>query len=122
LEALPAHWQQPILEAFNKAIAIDKSVPTYFLQRAYVEALLKDDSAADADYRAALDIDPNDVAMRLDYAGLLLKQNQPSAARRQMELALQYNDGLDEAEPKRLPKEKVAQIEKQINQLPAWSP
>jgi O-antigen ligase len=69
------------------------------------------------DFERVLDLDPNDVAARLDFAQALERLGRPADARRQYARALELNDLLDPAEPERLPPARVEQIRARIRSL-----
>ena len=70
-----------------------------------------DRAAVRADFDAALRLDPHNIAARLDYAEALEKLADPAGAAEQYRLALETNRQYDPTEPKRLPEEKVKEIE-----------
>ncbi len=70
------------------------------------------------DFDQVMELNPNEVSLRLDYArGLKLLDLLPEA-KKQFKLALDYNDQLDKAEPKRLTLQQQAEIQEEINSLP----
>jgi O-antigen ligase len=99
------------------AIARDPREPRYYIMRAHVEDEQGDSAGAKSDYQKALALDPNNVEMRLEYAQMLEKINEPAAARRQYQIALQMNNLLAPDEPKRLPMKDVGEIRKRIQDL-----
>ncbi|MGA2232262.1 MAG: O-antigen ligase family protein [Tepidisphaeraceae bacterium] len=86
----------------DQAIAINPSMVSYYSTRARTNQFLNDAAGMQADYEKALDLDPNEASLRLDYANALLQMRMPEGAARQYELALQYNDALPPEEPKRI--------------------
>lgn len=71
----------------------------------------------ESDFRKALAFDPNNVQARLDYAQYLSTVFESQEALKQYELALEYDDKLDQAEPKRLSAEKRAEIASRIQAI-----
>jgi tetratricopeptide (TPR) repeat protein len=71
-----------------------------------------------ADFDKVMELNPNEVSLRLDYAHGLEMLNLFPEARQQFKLALAYNNQLDKGEPKRLSATKEAEIETEINSLP----
>ena len=71
----------------------------------------------DSAYRSTLSIDPNNVDVRLEYAQFLSTVFESQSAARQFEQALQYDDQLDKAEPKRLSSARKEQIRERIREL-----
>jgi tetratricopeptide (TPR) repeat protein len=76
------------------------------LDRARLETQLPADlgdlASADRCFRRALELNPNEVVIRLDLASLLERLGKAEDAREQIRTALRYDDLLDAAEPKRL--------------------
>ena len=70
-----------------------------------------------SDFGTALTLDPANVPLRLDYAGILEQLGRKGDAREQYEKALWYNDQLAEVEVERLPPAKVAEIRAVIERL-----
>ena len=69
------------------------------------------------DFRRALELNPNEVSIRLEYADALAGFGAPddkAEATTQYQEALRYNSLLKPDEPKRLRPEKVAEIEKKL--------
>jgi tetratricopeptide (TPR) repeat protein len=71
-----------------------------------------------ADFDKVMELNPNEVSLRLEYARSLEMVHLLPEAKRQFELALSYNGLLDKNEPKRLSPDKAAEIEKEMNSLP----
>jgi|GEM_PF-729736 len=94
--------RQVILGLINEAIARDPTNVAYPLSRARMEAETGDASAAKADFTRALDLNPNEVSIRLDFGQALLGLHEPAEAAKEFDLALKYNSMLPEAEPKRM--------------------
>ena len=68
-------------------------------------------------FERAIALDPNDVAVHLDFAKALERLGQNGEARRQYAEALRLNDLMDPAEPERLPQQKVDAILDTIERL-----
>jgi tetratricopeptide (TPR) repeat protein len=68
-------------------------------------------------YQRMLELDPRNVAARLDYAEALLKMGEDGAALDQFKEALRQNDALPADEPKRLSAQRREELEKQIARL-----
>lgn len=105
----------------DQAIAADPRSVIAHLTRANVELHkpTPDANAVRVDYDSALTIDPQNALMRLDYAEALQKLGEPKAAAEQLTLALKTNSLYHPDEPKRLPLERVKQIEAMIATLGA---
>jgi len=71
-----------------------------------------------ADFDKVMELNPNEVSLRLEYARSLEMLHLLPEAKQQFELALSYNGLLDKNEPKRLSPDKAAEIEKEMNSLP----
>jgi len=67
-------------------------------------------------YEAALRLYPRDVGARLEYAAALAQLGDAAAAA-QYRQALEYDDELAADEPKRIPKERRAEIEQRVREL-----
>ncbi len=96
------------------AINGDRSNVGYYLNRAELEMRLGNRNGAVEDFSRAIDLNPNDVAIRLQYAAALEKLGMFENARDEYQEALRYNDLLDATEPKRLSPEQVAGIQEKI--------
>jgi cytochrome c-type biogenesis protein CcmH/NrfG len=70
-----------------------------------------------ADYERALRLDPNNVEVRLEYGEALRRFGDPSGAAEQYREALRYNDLLAADEVKRLPRQRVEQVNRAIEEL-----
>jgi O-antigen ligase len=104
---------------FDRAIARDPNRPQYWLHRAYarLRAPGPDAAAVKADYQQALRLDPNNVDMRLEYADILRRFNDPAGAAREYREALRYNDLLSSDEIKRLPPQRVEDVKRKIAEV-----
>jgi hypothetical protein len=112
------------LALMDRAIRNNPMAAEYYLTRARFLARGSDPArprdAIKADYARALELNPNDVSIRLEYADVLRSFNTPedrAAARKQYEEALRYNDLLLANEPKRLKPDKVGEIRKGMEGL-----
>jgi tetratricopeptide (TPR) repeat protein len=115
---------QEILALLDVAIRANRMATDYLLTRARYLAHLPDAAqrhdAIVADYRRALELNPNEVQLHLEFADVLRSFNTPAdraAARAEYEAALRYNDQLPANEPKRLKPDRVAEIKKTIESL-----
>jgi tetratricopeptide (TPR) repeat protein len=108
------------------AIATNPLDPEYYRERArYLlrapEPTPDTVERAKRDYARALELNPNGVSGRLEYADVLALLGKTAAERaeavRQYEEALRYNDRLKADEPKRLREARVAEIRKKIEEL-----
>jgi tetratricopeptide (TPR) repeat protein len=101
-------------------IATDRD-PAYLAAyhlRAILNLQLGDAKAMVEDFDEVMDLNPNEVALRLEYARALEMLHLPREAKKQYQLALKYDDQLDKAEPKRLSPSERADIAKEIAGLP----
>jgi O-antigen ligase len=96
------------------AIAADRSMALYQLSMGRVDASLGDAGAASNDYQRALDLDPNEVSIRLEYAAVLMHFGRSEESARQCQLAAHYNDLLPAEEPKRM---SDADLQRQIDAI-----
>jgi O-antigen ligase/tetratricopeptide (TPR) repeat protein len=71
-----------------------------------------------ADFEKVMELNPNEVSLRLEYARGLEMLHLFPEAKRQLKLALGYNDLLDKGEPKRLSSEELERIEGEMDSLP----
>jgi tetratricopeptide (TPR) repeat protein len=111
----PNRDNQAIKELLDQAIAANPSAVNYYLSRARIDGEQRDLAAMKADFSRALELNPNEVSIHLDYADALNALGQSADATEQDQLALKYNDLLQPDEPKRLSPQRVAEIHKQIN-------
>jgi tetratricopeptide (TPR) repeat protein len=114
-----------------KAIALDPSEANYYLNGAEAELRLRGqnagaqpsrDSLIIEDFRKALSLDPNNVAARLDYAAALERYGRRGEAADQYSRALWYDAQLSREENKRLPDERVREIQKHRDALAGAAP
>ena len=87
-----------------RAIAADPMQPASYLLRArfLLQRHKEEQKQIRDDFTSALAIDPNNVAVRIEFARALESFGDVSAAKEQYRRALELNDKLDAAEPKRL--------------------
>ncbi len=113
--------REAIRAAYDDAIRIDPMLGTLYIQRADFELRQPrpDIAAVQGDYRRALLLNPNDVSTRIAYAEILERYKIYEEAYLQYIGAMEKNGELPIEEPKRLPKEKVDEIWKRIEQLKA---
>jgi hypothetical protein len=109
------------LAQLNAAIAADPINPQYYRTRTqlYATASPPQLAQAAADYQHLVQIDPNNVQLHLELADLYSRGGERDAAIEEYERALEYNDQLDPAEPKRLTEARVAEIRQTIAALRA---
>jgi len=114
LGGAPENRIRPMLDA---VIAHDPMSTQGYLTRGrwLASKPLPDPQNALADFARALELNPNDLDIRMDYAQLLERFGHHAQAAEQYKLVLQYNDLLDPNEPKRLTKQKIGEIETQMN-------
>ncbi len=101
-------------------IAIDKDpafLAAYHL-RAIFDLQMGDAKQMVQDFDQVMQLNPNEVSLRLDYAHALKLMDLLPEAKKQFKLALDYNDQLDKAEPKRLTAQQQAEIQQEISSLP----
>jgi hypothetical protein len=103
----------------DTAIAANPTAIGYYITRANVEMHQPqpDLDRVRQDYERALTLNPNDVETRLDYADLLAARGFPQDAAAQYRTALAKNAGLHADEPKRLPVERVKEVEQKVAAL-----
>lgn len=101
-----------VLAAYARAIAADPLRGKTRLDRARqsIHDRPANIAAIDADYAAALDLNPKDLNSRYEYASWLASIGQTDRAREQYRRVLETNDGFDAAEPKRLSEKKRAEV------------
>jgi tetratricopeptide (TPR) repeat protein len=90
------------IDLIVSAAAEDPSGLAYRLALARLETRLGRTDAARADFAKALELDPNEVSIYLDYGDALMHMGLPAEAAEQYKLALKFNDLLPVEEPKRL--------------------
>jgi tetratricopeptide (TPR) repeat protein len=106
-----------IMQAISAAIAADPSKVSYYRTRAEVELRSKDDQAAIADLKTALALDPNDVEMHIACGDVLADSGDAAGARLQYQIALEKDDLLDAAEPKRMTQPQREALKQKIDRL-----
>jgi hypothetical protein len=107
------------VDLFGRAIALDPNRPQYRLYRAYarLRGPNPDVAAVRADYEQALRLDPNNVDVRLEFADVLRRFNDPARAAQEYREALRYNDLLPPDEIKRLPPQRVEAVKRKIAEV-----
>lgn len=106
-------------QLIDAAIAADPSSARYFRVRAQLEVSTGALSSAWADYHQALQLDPRNIDLRLEYADQLRLHGMGQAARGEYQKALDQNGQLAPDEIKRLSAEKVGQVRKWVEELPS---
>jgi hypothetical protein len=122
--ALGGGFNREVPALLDLAIRTDPMETKYYLTRARY-LLQNGDRSANReqiikDFRRALELDPNQVALHVEFADALRELNTPAdraEALKEYETALRYNALLKSDEPKRLREVKVAEIQKRIEEL-----
>jgi O-antigen ligase len=115
---LAAKLRKRILIWYTVAIQEDPSFLGAYHLRGIFWLQLGEAEGMRADFEKVMELNPNEVSLRLEYAHGLEMLHLFSEAKRQFKLALSYNELLDKAEPKRLSAEQVGGIEKEMDSLP----
>jgi tetratricopeptide (TPR) repeat protein len=110
---------QRVRDMLARAIASDPLAVEHYLMRARYDLSLPETDARQviADYERALQLNPNDVPMRLEYAEALQTLGRTEDALHQYRLALHYNDQLHPHEPKRLTPQQEQQLRRRMADL-----
>jgi hypothetical protein len=90
------------IEMLRSAVAENPSNLTYRLALARLEARLGRADAVRADFGRAVELDPNEVSIYLEFGDALMHLGRPAEAAAEYKLALKFNDLLPADEPKRL--------------------
>jgi tetratricopeptide (TPR) repeat protein len=109
------------LTLLDLAITKDPMDTRYYLARAryllangdhaqYAERIWKD-------FARALELDPNEVSLHVEYADALRELGDRAGAVKEYEAALKYNEMLKKDEPKRLRPERVEEIRRRIGEM-----
>ena len=106
-----------ILTWYAIAIARDPALKAAYHLRAIFALQMNDSKQMIADFGRVLQLDPNEVSLRLEFAHDLELLHLLPQAREQYKLALTYNHQLDPDDPKRKGIDEST-IEKEINSLP----
>jgi O-antigen ligase len=72
-----------------------------------------------ADYEQAVRRNPREMAIRLEYADVLMSTGQTLQAKAQLESALEINDAYDPGETRRMRPEQLARVQSLMSNLPA---
>ncbi len=110
--------KREIVTWYSIAISKYPALLAAYHLRAIFWLQMNDPEAMIADFDKVMELDPNEVSLRLEYARDLEMFHLLPQAREQFKLALAYDDQLDPAEPKRLGQQEVAAIQKEIESLP----
>jgi O-antigen ligase len=110
--------KREIVSWYSIALTKNPAFLAAYHLRAIFWLQMNDPEAMTADFDKVMQLDPNDVALRLEYAHDLEMFHLLPQARKQFKLAFAYNEQLDKAEPKRLSEKQVADISKEIASLP----
>jgi O-antigen ligase/tetratricopeptide (TPR) repeat protein len=114
---IPASLRLQIRAFYTTAISHDPSSISPHLRRAALALQVLDADQVIADFNRALELNPNEVSIRLDYAKALEQLRLPQQAAEQLQLALFFNHMLDPAEPKRLTPAQIQAIQKELSLL-----
>jgi O-antigen ligase len=114
---LAAKLRERILIWYTLAIQEDPSFLGAYHLRGIFWLQLGEPERMIADFEKVMELNPNEVSLRLEYAHGLEVLHLLPEAKRQFKLALSYNDLLDRNEPKRLSADQVAKIEKEMDSL-----
>jgi O-antigen ligase len=106
-----------ILTWYALAISENPSLLAAYHLRAIFDLQQMDAKVMIADFDKVLELNPNEVSLRLEYARDLAALQMPAEAKQQFELALKFNDQLDQAEPKRLTADEIEGIRKEMAAL-----
>lgn len=105
-------------QLLEKAIATDPSQARYHRTLAEVDLNAGDIPNALGEYQQAIERDPNDLDLRIEYADALRKYARNPEARREYEKVLELNSKLPPTEIRRLPEDRVNQIRSILSSLP----
>jgi len=130
LAAGPLRDPAPVKAMLDAAIAADPSSASNFQSRAQFELFtLRDYDAARRDYRRALALDPNNVRLRMQFAGALKELSRrlhrpdyAAEAALEFDQALSMNDQLSREEVKRLTPTELAQVRQALSELGETNP
>ncbi|MDP9172792.1 MAG: O-antigen ligase family protein [Planctomycetota bacterium] len=111
---IPQEVWQPVFAWYSTAIQTNPSFIRGYLARAGMEVQMADPRGTIEDYTRALELDPNEVSIRIDYARALERLMMPNEAAVQLERALADNNQLDAMEPKRLSAQQIEAIRAEI--------
>jgi O-antigen ligase len=114
-----AKFRNEILSWYDVAISENPSMLPAYHMRAIFELQAMQPKAMVDDFDKVLELNPNEVSLRLEYARDLDALDMPAAALEQFELALKFNDQLDPDEPKRLTPDELSKTKDKIAQLRA---
>jgi hypothetical protein len=103
-----------IMSWYDVAIERNPSFLTAYHFRAVFELQENEPVSMVADFDKVMELNPNEVSLRLEYARDLQLLDMDAEARKQFELALKYNDLLDKDEPKRLSADEIAEIKSEM--------
>jgi O-antigen ligase len=114
----PGQRTEDVLAVLKSAINANPRDPTYYLARA--RYLMQSPNRAayaeqiTSDFAKAVELNPNDVALRIEYGDALRLLGRRDKATAQYEAALSFNEKLKENEPKRLRGERLAEVRKRL--------
>jgi tetratricopeptide (TPR) repeat protein len=97
-------------ELLAAAIAHDPTSVRYHRSMAELDVDQQDWNNAFAEYRTAIDLDPHNMSLRVEYADELARRGQLAPAREQYQTVLSLNDQLPPEEIRRLPPATLARL------------
>jgi O-antigen ligase len=108
-----------VREMLDAAIQIDPTLVKAYLMRAGVELMQPNPDAGIVrrNYDQAIELNPADNQIRLQYAAALEQLGLKKEAAEQYRTVLEFNDKLPIEEPERLPETRVEEIKKKVGEL-----
>ncbi|MGD0463206.1 MAG: O-antigen ligase family protein [Tepidisphaeraceae bacterium] len=110
--------KREIISWYSIAVSKDPALLAAYHLRAIFWLQMNDPDEMIADFDKVMELNPNEVSLRLEYARDLEMFRLLPQAKKEFTIALAYNEQLDQAEPKRLSQKEVAAIQKEIDSLP----
>jgi hypothetical protein len=114
---VPPSWEEEVRSLYSIASSRNPSDVRTYLSRAHFALQYRDTKEVISDFEKALELNPNEVSIRLQYADAMKALNRPEIEKRQLRLALDYNSRLDAEEPKRLSSEEIDGIDARLKVL-----
>jgi tetratricopeptide (TPR) repeat protein len=105
-------------EMLASALAADPMSVRYHRAMAEFDVNQKDFANAFSEYRKAIELDPHNMEVRVEFAEELGRHGSPREARIQYERVLELNDALGPQEIRRLPAKKVEELRSILASLP----
>jgi O-antigen ligase len=108
-----------VREMLDAAIRIDPTLVKAYLMRAGMELMQPNPDAGVVrnNYDRAIELNPADTQIRLQYAAALEQLGLKKEAAEQYRTVLEFNDQLPIDEPERLPEKRVEEIRKKVAEL-----